>query len=405
LRLPLTAGCNVTSFLVFLLAYTLSQFFRAFLAVIAPELGQELGLSAADLGNISAVWFAVFAIAQFPVGAALDRIGPRRTVPALMLAAVVGTLLFARATSRFDCFVAMGLIGLGCSPVYMGALYVFGRVYPVARFALLTSVLLGLGSAGNLLGATPLAWAAGTFGWRSTFLWISAATLVSAGLVLTLVRDPPRAERPDGKAQSLLGGLLEVVRNRALWPLIPVTATSYAIIAGERGLWIGPYLADVHGLDPVTRGNIVLIMAIAMSVGALVYGPLDAWLGKRKWLVVGGNVLSGLGFVALWLFPKPALVPLSVMIAAVGGIGMTYGVLMAHGRSYLPAHLLGRGITFLNFLFIGGAVVLQPASGAYVEALKSRGLPAVEIYANLHLAFGLTLLATTAIYLWSRESK
>lgn len=395
----------MTSFLVFLLAYTLSQFFRAFLAVIAPELGRELALSAADLGNISAIWFAVFALAQFPVGAALDRIGPRRTVPVLMLSAVLGTLLFARATSRFDCLVAMGLIGLGCSPVYMGALYVFGRLYPVSRFALLTSVLLGLGSAGNLLGATPLAWAAGAFGWRTTFLWISAATLVSAALVLILVSDPPKVERPDGTTQSLIGGLVEIVRNRALWPLIPVTATSYAIIAGERGLWIGPYLADVHGLDPVTRGNVVLIMAIAMSIGALAYGPLDAWLGTRKWLVVGGNMLSGLGFVALWLFPRLDLAPLTALIAAIGGIGMTYGVLMAHGRSFLPAHLLGRGITFLNFLFIGGAVVLQPASGAYVEALKSRGLPPADIYANLHLAFGLVLLAATAVYLWSKEKR
>ena len=64
--------------------------------------------TAADLGNISACWFAVFALAQFPVGAALDRIGPRRTVPLLMLAAVAGTLLFARAASTLDCLVAMG---------------------------------------------------------------------------------------------------------------------------------------------------------------------------------------------------------------------------------------------------------------------------------------------------------
>ena len=54
-------------FLVFLLAYTLSQFYRSFLAVIAPGLAAELGLTASDLANVSAAWFAVFALAQFPL--------------------------------------------------------------------------------------------------------------------------------------------------------------------------------------------------------------------------------------------------------------------------------------------------------------------------------------------------
>src|SRR5262245_11407715 len=115
------------NFAVFILAYTLSQFYRSFLAVIAPEISAELKLSAADLGTRSAVWFAAFALAQLPVGWALDHIGPRRTLPALMMAAVAGALLFAAARAGWHCTVAMGLIGLGCSPVFMGALYVFGR--------------------------------------------------------------------------------------------------------------------------------------------------------------------------------------------------------------------------------------------------------------------------------------
>ena len=67
------------AFVIFLTGYTLSQFYRSFLAVIAPELSAELHLTASDLGHISAAWFAAFALVQFPVGAALDRHGPRRT--------------------------------------------------------------------------------------------------------------------------------------------------------------------------------------------------------------------------------------------------------------------------------------------------------------------------------------
>ena len=60
------------TFLVLLLAYVLSQFFRAFLAVVAGDLSRDLGLGPADLGAMAAAWFWAFAAAQLPLGYALD---------------------------------------------------------------------------------------------------------------------------------------------------------------------------------------------------------------------------------------------------------------------------------------------------------------------------------------------
>ncbi len=85
-----------------------------------------------------------------------------------------------------------------------------------------------------------------------------------------------------------------------------------------------------------------------------------------------------------------------------GGFGMTYGVLMAHGRSFVPDHLLGRGITLLNVLFIGGAGLLQPVSGAMMTAMQGR--PPDEAYAILHLMFGALVLAALIIYLFARDN-
>ena len=61
----------------------------------------------------------------------------------------------------------MALIGIGCSAALMGSLYLFARTYPLERFAMLCSLLIGLGAAGNLAGATPLALASEAFGWRA----------------------------------------------------------------------------------------------------------------------------------------------------------------------------------------------------------------------------------------------
>jgi hypothetical protein len=44
-------------------AYMLSQFYRSFLAIVAPNLTQELGLGPAELGALSGVWFGTFAFA------------------------------------------------------------------------------------------------------------------------------------------------------------------------------------------------------------------------------------------------------------------------------------------------------------------------------------------------------
>jgi sugar phosphate permease len=394
----------VTLFLVFLLGYMLSQFFRAFLAVIAPELAVELGLDAHQLANISAVFFLVFALAQFPLGVALDRIGPRRTVPVLMLVASLGAALLANARTGFECILANGLIGLGCSPIYMGALYVFARTAPADRFGYLCSCLIGLGTLGNLAAATPLALVAQQFGWRSAFYGIAVLTLVSALLNWIFITDPPRVTKPDSntpgakRSGSAFTELWQILKIPALWPLMPLAALAYGCVAVERGLWIGPYFSGVHGLEPLPRGNAVLIMAAAMSIGALVFGALDRSPGRRTPLIMAGALATALGFLALGLLDQPSVWLAVATLGVVGWAGLHLPLLTAQARTYYPEHLIGRGITFFNFLTIGGAGLVQWISGIYVDQLQTSGLPAAAVYSKLHLAFGLTILASALIY-------
>ena len=386
-------------FLTFLAAYVLSQFYRSFLAVIAPELARELALDPQALGNLQAFWILGFVATLFPLGWALDTLGPRRTVSAQMLAAVAGALLFATAGSATALNIAMLLIGAGCGSIYMGAIYMFGRIAAPQRFALLCSWLLGLGTAGNLLAASPLAWAAQSIGWRGAMVGMAAATALSALSVLLLIRDPVRITSHGSR--GLFGGIGDILRIRNLWPLLPITAVSYAVVLAERGLWAGPYFSSVFGLESVARGHALLVMAAAMSAGAMAYGPLDRLFGTRKWVVFGGVSVTALCFAALAL-PGLSLAAAIVIMGLLGGFGMTYGVLMAHGRSFVPDHLLGRGITLLNVLFIGGAGVLQPLSGALMKRLADQ--PPEQAYATLHLIFAALLAASLVVYAFAKDN-
>jgi sugar phosphate permease len=390
-------------FLVFLLAYTLSQFFRSFLAVIAPELSVELGLSPGDLGVMSATWFAAFAIAQFPVGWALDRFGPRRTASLGMLAAVAGSLVCARAQGLSGGMIAMGLIGLGCASIYMGALYIFGRVFAADRFALLASWMLAFGSGGSLLATTPLAFVAEQVGWRSAFIGIAGITAASSALIALLIKDPPRVVKPVA-GRSGWDEFRDLLSIRALWPLLPLVAISYAVVIAERGVWVGTYLAEVYGLAPVPRGNAVFLIAAATIAGTFVIGALDRHVGRKTLVALGSGVACAL-FVALWIWPTLPL-PMAVgAVALIGAFGTTYAVLMAHGRTFLPDHLLGRGITLMNFTFMTGTAIVQLISGRVVDALKAAGHSSADVFATLHLGFGIALLLATLVYLTARETR
>ena len=102
--------------------YGVSQFLRNSVGVIASDLGRELDLSAGEIGLLSSTFFFSFAAAQIPVGIAIDRYGPKRTMLATAALAVAGTLLFAAAPSASVLILARVLMGLGCSTFFMAPL-------------------------------------------------------------------------------------------------------------------------------------------------------------------------------------------------------------------------------------------------------------------------------------------
>ncbi|GIL00776.1 MAG: MFS transporter [Alphaproteobacteria bacterium] len=347
-------------------AYVLSQFYRSFLAVLVPYLSTELGMSAAELAYASGTWFAAFALAQFPIGAWLDRYGPRRTAAWLHAAAGGGgAALFALAQSPLHVIVAMGLIGIGCAPVLMATFYVFARNYSAAGFATLASTFIAAGSLGNIAGSAPMALAVEQFGWRPSLWFLCAVTLATALAVLVLVRDPRRA----AAHAAARGGYLDLIRIRQLWPIFPMIFLGYAVAGGIRGLWVGPYLQDVHQLGTVAIGQVTLAMAIALSLGSLLYGPLDRLFDSRKWVVFFGNLMVLAAVAWLAVAPAMAVAQATVMFVVIGLLGASYAVQIAHGKAFVPEHLTGRGVTLMNFFSIGGVGAMQFVTGRTLSAL------------------------------------
>ena len=386
--------------LVFLvLAYVLSQFYRAFLAVLTPMLKTDLGATAEDLSRASGLWFLAFALMQLPVGWALDRIGPR-TASGVLLAGAGGggAALFAMADGPGTIQAAMVLIGIGCSPVLMASYYIFARIYSARVFATLAGAVIGIGSLGNVASALPLAWAVELYGWRETIGVLGALTLAIGLLLLLLVKDPPRLDHGDQR-----GSVLDLLRMPALWFIFPIMFVSYAPAAGIRGLWLGPYMADVFGLDAVGLGRISLLMAFAMILGNFAYGPLDRLFGTRKWVVLGGNLLGAAAIFALAALPAASVAMSTGLLIAIGLFGASFPLVVAHGRSLVPPHLIGRGVTLLNLFGIGGVGIFQIVTGRIYDMANGTAAAQPGAYAWIFLFFGISLLIGCLIYLGAED--
>ena len=383
-------------------AYVMSQFYRTSNGVIAKELSWEFGLSAEALGGLTGVFFLSFAVAQIPVGMLFDRFGVRRTLPMILTFAVAGALIYGLASGFGGLLAGRLLMGLGVSGVLVGALFVFGRWASPARFATWMGRMIALGGIGVLLATTPLGLVAENIGWRYAFFGAGVLTALGGLLIYILVRDgppgkEPTAARPESLKESI-NGVFEVLKTPRLPGVMSMSFASYPVLTAILGLWGGPYLTDVHGLDTISSGNILLFMALALIAGNIAFGPLEVRLDTRKWLIVVSAVLVLVAFLLLALIPRPPLL-MAAALFVLNSFCSAYNIVIAgHGRALFPDRLAGRGIAMISIALMGGPAVLQSLTGIIMGAfpMVSGAMPVDAYRAVFGFLAAIVMLALLA---------
>ena len=375
------------------LAYILSQFFRSFLAVLSSVLANDIGAQPDDLAYALGMLFFVFAVMQIPVGWGLDRFGPRIVSSVLLLiGGGGGAFLFASAQNPNHINVAMALLGVGCSPILMASYYIFARNYSPKIFATLAATFLGIGSLGTLIGASPLTYFVGILGWRDAVELIGIFTIFISLFLLFTVKNP------DIKYESTVssGGFWSILKSKDILLIAPIAIICYAPVAGLRGIWLGPYFEKKFEASIDEIGTIGLIMSLGMIFGTFFYGPLDRIFKTRKWIVLIGNFICLLSVAALSFLPKLSYNFAIISFALIGFFGMSFPVVVAHGRSYVPMELSGRGVTLMNLFAIGGVGVLQALSGLVFERTGDFGA--------VFSVYFILILIGLVVYFWSKDN-
>lgn len=352
--------------------YLIGFFQRVAPAVITSELTAEFALTAAALGNLSALYFYTYVGMQIPTGVLVDHFGPRRVLAAGAAVACAATLLFA--LSQAFALVAAGRLAIGASVAvaFVAMLKLAAHWVPPERFALFSGLALACGVIGGVTAGVPLRLAVDAFGWRAVMVGAGIVTGAVALATWLWVRDDPSdhgwaSQNAAGVRQtprhSMLGGIVEALRHPNVWLSFVACGAITGPVLAFGGLWGVPFLVLHYGMSTASAAFVNSVLLIAWAVGGPLAGALSDRLRRRKApIAAGGLIALALWAVVIWV---PGL-SYATLLALLAAIGLASGVVIigfAFAKESAPASLSGTTGGIANMGNMLGGMIMQPVIG------------------------------------------
>jgi MFS family permease len=356
---------TLTVFLPFAGGYYLSYFFRTINALISGRLVAEFDLTATQIGLLTSVYF-LSAIVQLPLGAMVDRYGPRRCQGVLLLIAAAGAALFATAGGFWALLFGRALIGVGAGAAVICGFKAIVLWFPKERVALMNGCFVMLGALGAVTATTPAERVVASTGWPGMFDLLAALTAACGVITLILVPETtPAATISCPKTMNLR----DLLRDRRFWRLAPLSTMCISTAWALQGLWAAPWLQDVEHLDHEAIVRHLFVMALALSAGSLLLGLCAHGLRRRGVRAQDVLTIASIVFitaeVALICGLQVSSYVLWAVIASLGGASvLTYAII----AEYFPTGMIGKANAALSTCHIGGTLVLQYAIGVVIDS-------------------------------------
>lgn len=385
-------------FLPFAAGYFLSYLYRSVNAVIGPDLTASLGLDAGALGLLTSAYFLAFASSQLPLGLLLDRFGPRRIEAALLMFAASGAIVFGMADGLGSVIVGRALIGFGVSACLMAAFKGNVLFFPPDKLPLVNGLILASGGLGALTATAPIEALLSVTDWRSVFYILGALTVAAAAAIFLLVPERPTG-LPAGGLGRQISDTAQIYRSRMFWRVAPLPMISQAAFMAIQGLWAGPWLRDVAGLDRMTTAEHLFAAAAAMVAGFVLMGAIAERLNR-----VGIRPLT-VAVIGMTVFLVNQCLVTTGWTGATMATWITFGFFGTSGTlcyaalaQSFPAHLAGRVNTALNLLVFIAAFGVQWSMGAIIDLWPRQldGYPPAAYQA----AFGTMVVLQAAALVW-----
>jgi MFS family permease len=389
----------VLAFLAFAFAYFFSTLIRAITATLSPTLTQEFSLNARDLGLLAGGYFLGFAATQLPLGAWLDRHGPKKVILYFLTVAVVGCLAFSMATSFSGLLAARVLCGVGVSACLMAPLTAYRRWFDASTLMRANSWMLMTGALGMVASTLPVQWLVPVVGWRALFWALALLVLLAMLLIAWLV---PRWDLAPVSALTpspLPASYAEIWRHPYFRKMAPLGFFCYGGQVAMQTLWAAPWMVKVAGYTPLEAASGLFWINVTMLVTFWGWGMLNPGLARRGFhadrLIALGLPFSFL-ILAIIIIAESAIGIWAAALWALYCMGCSFAALAqpAVGMAF-PAALAGRALSAYNLVIFVGVFVVQWGIGLAVDGFKSLGWNEVQ---SFQWAMSVFLLCSMAAY-------
>jgi DHA1 family bicyclomycin/chloramphenicol resistance-like MFS transporter len=277
-----------------------------------PVIGDELGVTARELGLTFASYFVTFALGQLVVGPLADRYGRQKLVLGGLSVFIVGTVIAGLATT-LDVMIAGRIVqALGVCAASVLSRAIARDLFEGETLARALSLTMVATAAAP--GFSPLAGSvlSVTLGWRAIFILVGLAAVV---LAFFYVRDLGETHPADRRAPHSTGSVVRAyarlaVDKRFIFPALSMSLLLSGLFASFAAA--PAILMKGIGLTSVQAGlyfasTVFVVFAAGMAAPRLAhrFGPRHVALLGIACAMVGGGLLivgpayPGLGWYAV----------------------------------------------------------------------------------------------------------
>lgn len=266
---------------------------RSSLAVAAPTVLKELGISTAEYSYITAAFQGAIML-QPLCGYVLDVIGLKFGYAMFAVAWSIICMLHGFATNWQMLAVLRGLLGLAEGSANPAGMKAVSEWFPAKERGMAGGIYNIGASFGSMLAPPLVVWAILHYNWQSAFVITGALGLVWVAVWLLLYDAPARHRRlSEAEARYIAAGqerhlegdgkrpsMASILRQRNFWGIaLPRFLADPAW--GTLAFWVPLYLTTVRGFDLQQIAMFAWLPFLAADLGCL-FGPtVVLWLQKR----------------------------------------------------------------------------------------------------------------------------